>query len=139
MTTVTKYYREKAPKQAKTQLQKEREKARRERRESEFLFLWKALRGPDLVREHRFAENRKWRFDFAHVDTRVAIEIEGGTWGKRKSRHTTGVGYSKDAEKYNAAAELGWKVFRLTSDRITAKEAERIMGVINSTTWRIDP
>ena len=136
MITRNKIFREKAPKRQKTQLEKERDKARRERRENQFLFIWNALNGPTLAREHRFAVNRKWRFDFAHLETRVAIEVEGGTWSKKKNRHTTGKGYADDREKYNSAQELGWKVFSLTSDMITAKQAERIIAVINSTTWR---
>lgn len=138
MNTVTKYYREKAPKRALTQLQKERRKAQRQRLENKFLFIWKALNGPELVREHRFVSNRKWRFDFAHLETCVAIEIEGGTWGKKKSRHTTGKGYADDCEKYNAAQDLFWKVFRLTADMITAKQAEKIIGTINSTARRLN-
>lgn len=138
MITRNKVFREKAPKRQKTQLEKERDRARRQRRENEFLFIWNALNGPALVREHRFHPTRKWRCDFAHLQTRVIIEIEGGTWSKKKNRHTTGNGYADDREKYNSAQELGWKVFSLTSDMITAKQAERIIAVINSTTWRVE-
>lgn len=84
--------------------------------EKQFLWAWQALGGPELVREHRFHAVRLWRFDFAHVPTKVAIELEGGTW--RASRHTTGSGFRKDCEKYNAAILLGWRVFRLTTDMI---------------------
>ena len=127
----------KTSKRPKTELEKLRAKAKRDRRENQFLFIWKAINGPELVREHKFADNRKWRFDFAHKDTRVAIEIEGGTWGK--SRHTTGSGYAEDREKYNTAQELGWKVFCLTSDKITANQAERIMAVIKTELGRLEP
>ena len=60
--------------------------------------LWKQAGGPELVREHRFAAPRRWRFDFAHLGTKTAIEIEGGTWSG--GRHTRGSGFVKDAEKY---------------------------------------
>ena len=33
---------------------------------------------PPPVAEHRFHETRRWRFDFAWPDHRVALEIAGG-------------------------------------------------------------
>lgn len=68
---------------------------------------------PQLVAEHRFAAPaRQWRFDFAHLPSRVAIELEGGTW--IGGRHNRGSGYERDCEKYNVAAQLGWRLIRLT-------------------------
>jgi very-short-patch-repair endonuclease len=81
-----------------------------------FLWAWQALQGPELAREHAFHPIRKWRFDFAHVPSKVAIELEGGTWSA--SRHTTGAGFRRDCEKYNAAVLAGWRVFRLTTDML---------------------
>jgi len=46
----------------------------------------------------------------------VAVEVEGGTWSG--GRHTTGVGFRNDCEKYNAATALGWRVYRFTSDQV---------------------
>ena len=88
--------------------------------EGPFLLRWTALY-PDLLleREVTFHPERKWRFDFAPVEmperprVKVAVEIEGGQW--TTSRHRTGTGYEEDAIKYNAAATLGWTVFRLTA------------------------
>lgn len=109
-----------------------RAKAARERNENKFLFLWKAINGPELKREHRFHSVREWRCDFAHTDTQVAIEIEGGTWSKKKkSRHSTGLGFSDDCKKYNAANLCGWTVFRLTSDMITLEHVEPIRDHIS--------
>ena len=62
--------------------------------------------------EHRFHHTRKWRFDFAHVQRRVAIEIDGGVWSG--GRHSGGAGQIGDMEKHNAAAVLGWRVLRFT-------------------------
>ncbi len=66
-----------------------------------------------------FHPSRKWRFDFAfpHLHPPLAIECEGGTWS-RKSRHTSGRGFEKDCEKYNAATLLGWRVLRFTGDQV---------------------
>ncbi|MCC6475013.1 MAG: hypothetical protein IT514_14870, partial [Burkholderiales bacterium] len=53
---------------------------------------------PPPVAEHRFHETRRWRFDWAWPDHRVAIEIEGGVW--TAGRHTRGQGFLADIEKY---------------------------------------
>lgn len=89
-------------------------------------FLWRVIQGPDgLVTEHRFDPARRWRFDFAHPASRVAIEIEGGVW--TGGRHTRGKGFIGDLEKYNAAALAGWAVFRFTPQQITAKNIEKVV------------
>jgi very-short-patch-repair endonuclease len=91
---------------------------------------WRAVNGPDLVREHRFIMSRRWRFDFAHLETSVAVEIEGGTW--TGGRHTRGSGFVADAEKYNVAAIEGWTVFRLPGPLVGTEWAERIATHIRS-------
>lgn len=84
--------------------------------EDMFALHLKGISAPDYLREHRFHPKRRWRFDFAWPELMVAVEIEGGTWGK--SRHTTGTGFEKDCEKYNNATLLGWSVFRFTGDQV---------------------
>ena len=85
---------------------------------------------PIPEREYMFAKSigRRWRFDFAWPDSKIAVEIEGGTWTS-KSRHTTGKGFMDDCEKYNAAAEMGWRVFRFTTDMVTGgvDQIERVL------------
>ena len=68
-------------------------------------------------REYRFHPTREWRFDFAFVGRMIAVEIEGGsgTYG----RHQRPGGFEADAVKYNAAAKLGWRVFRYTTRMVT--------------------
>ncbi len=71
---------------------------------------------PQPVREYRFHQTRKWRFDFAWPEAHVAVEVEGGTWDR--GRHTRGAGYAGDCAKYNAAVLGGWRVLRFTSDML---------------------
>ena len=80
-----------------------------------FELLWKAMRGQELIKEHRFHPTRKWRIDFWH-NSGVAIEIEGGVW--TGGRHTRGKGFIADMEKYNALAERGILVFRIPAHEI---------------------
>lgn len=94
--------------------------------ESKFAIYWRALEGQPLRQEHQFQHGRRWRFDFAHPQTRTAIEIEGGQWSG--GRHTRGSGFGKDCEKYNAAALEGWTVFRLTGSMI---RSDNLVPIIN--------
>jgi very-short-patch-repair endonuclease len=75
----------------------------------------RALNLPVPEREYRFCE-RRWRFDFAWPDFRLAVEAEGATFAN--GRHSRGTGYEKDCEKYNAAALQGWAVLRFTGKMI---------------------
>lgn len=65
------------------------------------------------ITELRFAKPRRFRFDIAIPALMIAIEYEGIF--SKKSRHTTLSGYSKDVEKYNLSANLGWRVYRYTA------------------------
>jgi hypothetical protein len=65
-----------------------------------------------LIPEYRFHKHRKWRFDWAIPELKIAIEVEGGAF--TNGRHTRGKGFIADMEKYNEAIILGWHVFRLT-------------------------
>jgi hypothetical protein len=87
-------------------------------REREFLTHWIELGGPRLEAQHAFHPTRRWKFDWAHPESRVAIEVHGGTW-MHKSRHVTGAGFWGDRIKMNAALRLNWKVFELISDDLT--------------------
>lgn len=75
--------------------------------------------------EYEFHPSRKWRFDFADPENKIAIECEGGVY--TRGRHTRGSGFVGDMEKYNEAARLGWKVFRFWSGNIESGEAALYM------------
>ena len=71
----------------------------------------KQLGLPAGEREFRFCE-RRWRFDFAWANKKIALEVEGSVF--TGGRHTRGMGFIKDIEKYNNAAMQGWRVVRCT-------------------------
>ena len=85
--------------------------------EGKFSTIWGDIGGWELTPEYGFVSHRKWRFDFAHPRSYVAIELEGGVWSG--GRHTRGTGFINDCIKYNTAALHGWTVFRLTDSMIT--------------------
>ena len=65
---------------------------------------------PEPIAEHQFALPRRWRFDYAWPDLKLALEVDGGGW--INGRHSRGSGIEKDAEKQNTAVALGWRVLR---------------------------
>lgn len=66
----------------------------------------------ECVKEYRFHPVRRWRFDYAIPDKKIAIEIDGGVWNY--GRHNRASGYVADMEKFNAAASMGWVVLKFT-------------------------
>lgn len=66
---------------------------------------------PNPVFEHRFHADRKWRFDIAFPDRKVAVEIHGGLF--RFGHHSRGKGFLDDREKMGEAQRLGWKVLEV--------------------------
>ena len=76
----------------------------------------RALNFPAHVTEFCFHPTRKWRFDFAWPDYRLALEIEGGVY--IGGRHTRGATFEADCEKYAEALSLGWRVLRVTPRHI---------------------
>ena len=68
--------------------------------------------------EHRFHPKRRWRFDFAFPDRKIALEVEGGVFAKVQGRHSRGAGYRADLEKYNTAAVMGWIVIRVLPEQL---------------------
>jgi hypothetical protein len=118
--------------------------------ESELEFTFQTLRVqlcpslPEPEWDHVFHPTRKWRFDAAWVKARLAVEVEGGIWGRPVNchacgarvmakgkggrmypvttaggRHVRGAGYTGDVEKYNEASRLGWIVLRVTKQMMT--------------------
>ena len=73
---------------------------------------------PRPEREHKFDAKRRWRFDYAWPERMIALEVEGGVW--TAGRHTRGAGFIKDMEKYNRAAVLGWRLLRVTPDKLVS-------------------
>lgn len=93
-------------------------------------------------REYDFAkqDGRKWRFDWAHIPTHVAVEIDGGNRMGAFDRNGNPVAIGghtqdKDYEKLNHATAHGWKVFRYSTSMIMrdpdgcVRQVARVMGI----------
>ena len=71
---------------------------------------------PESIKEYQFHKTRKWAFDYAWPDIKLAFELEGGAFVR--GRHTRPKGFTEDIVKYNEAQLLGWVVLRATSAQV---------------------
>lgn len=71
---------------------------------------------PDPATELLFHPKRKWRFDYAWEEQKLALEIHGGIHSG--GRHTRGRGFVEDRAKMNEAVLLGWTVLEVTPEHI---------------------
>jgi hypothetical protein len=117
---------------------------------------------PPFETQYKFAKEamgRLWKFDFAWIEYKLAVEIEGlvpmriwraelagpkpieangrvvnvksvQTMMTSLGRHSTTEGMRGDMEKYNAALELGWSVLRFEQVAITRKDREPLNTVM---------
>ncbi len=96
------------------------------------------LAGIPHVTEHRFHPTRRWRFDVAFPNDKLAYECDGGGW--IGGRHSRGGGIEADAEKFSEAVAMGWRVGRVTPKQVKDGRAlgwiKRALGV---TDIQVDP
>ena len=88
----------------------------------------------DLHSEYFFAKPRQFRFDFAHLETKIAIELQGGTYSS--GRHTNGAALAKEYEKLNIATQKGWRIFFLDTNMVNDLE---LYDAIAHTIFRLIP
>jgi len=85
-----------------------------------FLLMLKARKMPTPTPEYQFHPTRKFRLDYAWVDAKVGLEVDGGIW--TGGAHGRGTGITRDQEKTNLAAGLGWRILRCTPSKLMADE-----------------
>jgi len=90
----------------------------RRKNERWFEARWKLIGGSEYESEFRFHKTRRWRFDAAWENIKVALEVDGG--GHKMYWKT----YRNDVEKMNAALFLGWQVFRITTDMVRSDDVQ---------------
>ena len=84
------------------------------------------------VREYQAIPGRKFRFDFAFVDERLLVEINGGTYNG--GAHGRGVGINRDYEKGNLAVQHGYRLLQFDTKMVKSGEAVRVTEqLINQT------
>lgn len=78
----------------------------------------------------RLIPGRRFHCDFVWRELRLVVEIEGGTYKRKraktcpvcgetpKGRHTTGSGFAEDCRKYNQLVLLGYRILRFTTEMV---------------------
>ena len=88
-----------------------------------------ATHAPDVLdvleREYRFASPRLFRADFAHVASKVLIEVDGGRWAAGGGRHMNDEDHWKQIE----AAKRGWRVVRVSPTMIEREPLQVIEAI----------
>ena len=90
---------------------------------------WLAGHGlPIPVAEYRFAPPRRWRFDYAWLEQKVALEEQGSLF--TGGRHTRGAALLHEHEKLNAASVHGFRVLFCTPQNIRSAEMLAILNAL---------
>ena len=87
---------------------------------------------PDPATELLFHPKRKWRFDYAWEEQKLALEVHGGIHSG--GRHTRGRGFVEDRAKMNEATLLGWTVLEVTPEHIKSGQLRAwLLSAFNQT------
>ncbi len=86
--------------------------------EDALLLQMKAI-GLQPEQQYRPWQERRFKYDFAFPALRLLIDVQGGTWIKKKTGHSSGSGMRDDAIKHGLAALSGYRVLLFTSDMIS--------------------
>lgn len=100
----------------------------------EFLFTHQCAEDPVVHQkplvQYFFARelDRKWRFDFAWPDHKIAVEIDGGVWTQGAHAHPLDI--ERNMSKGNDAARLGWRVLHFQPKQVKNGEAIAFLRII---------
>ena len=93
--------------------------------------IYESQLGVDVWAEYPFHPTRKWRFDYAIPELKIAVEVDGGLFnaymGKHAGRHSGGMGQREDMQKMNEAAAMGWLVFHFIPDERFALDNRKLL------------
>jgi len=93
--------------------------------EDTLAFQLDALGLTGFVREYQAIKGRKFRFDFAWIERKLLVEINGGTY--TVGAHSTGKGIARDYEKNNLAQLQGWRCLAFDGKAVRSGEAVEVV------------
>ena len=77
------------------------------------------------AQQHYFHPERRWRFDFAWPEHKLAVEIQGFGSG-----HNSYTGMSSDYEKHNEALRLGWRILYFMSHDLFPPNSIQTLSIV---------
>jgi len=80
---------------------------------------------PEPEREYLVPGVPRFRYDFAWIEQKLLVEINGGTWGHMG--HSTGKGIARDYRKNRLPQALGWRCYSFTGDEVRSGEAVEVI------------
>jgi len=80
---------------------------------------------PLMESQYQFNPDRRWRADFAFVEEKILVEIEGGIW--INGGHNRGARMIEDMNRQNWAVLHGWRCFRFADKHVKSGEAITIV------------
>jgi len=79
-------------------------------------YIWQAFGLPKPEIEFRISKERRYKWDYAWPQFKIALEQNGGIWMRgitgRGGAHSLPSNIIRDMEKMNFAQKLGWRVFQ---------------------------
>lgn len=80
-------------------------------------------------RQYRYAPPRMLRADFAWIEARLIVELDGGIWAQSSS-HGSSQGILRDIDRLNAATLAGWRSLRFPTDAAEDGQIAETIDVI---------
>lgn len=72
--------------------------------------------GEAFQRQYLYVPGRKYKADFALLQYKLLVEVQGGIYSKQA--HGSVQGIIRDNERLNLASMLGWRVMRFTVQQV---------------------
>lgn len=87
----------------------------------EYRFIKEELGSKGIRKKCKELGLKDWRFDFAWIDEKIAVEVQGGMF--IYGRHTRGGALKSEYSKLNEAQLRGWIVLVVDDSAISQKRA----------------
>jgi len=117
-------------KETKTDARRDLEREMRESFARQFENVWQRCGGPELIKESKVCQERKWHNDYLHEATRTVIELDGGIY--TNGRHVRPKGFIEDCVKLNTATMLGYRLIRIPTGMATDNYLSQIISYLKN-------
>ncbi len=73
---------------------------------------------------------RRFRYDFKIPGTDVLVEVNGGTYHKKRLGHSSAAGIARDYEKANYCQFKGWRLFTFDTKQVNLHNLQTLYEYI---------